>query len=202
MKPYSEASDRNKDPILSVIRPYLEQTRNVLEIGSGTGQHAVYLAGAMPHLTWHTSDLTDNHVGIQAWIGDSGLANLRVPLVLDVCNDAWPTVEFEAVFSANTAHIMSWQEVCCMFDGVGRILESSGAFLLYGPFSEHGVHNSESNRLFDTSLRRRDPRMGIRDIDALKNLGTANGLDFQREHEMPANNRILAWMKKGPLHSS
>ena len=195
MKPYSEASDRNKDPILRTIRPYLEHARNVLEIGSGTGQHAVYLAGAMPHLTWHTSDLRSNHAGIQEWITEGGLRNVREPLVLDVCDAGWPATKFGAVFSANTAHIMSWREVCCMFDGVGKNLESAGAFLLYGPFSDHGVHNSESNELFDASLRRRDPNMGIRDMEALKDLGSGNGLDFVREHEMPANNRILVWVR-------
>lgn len=200
MRPYSEASERNKDPILSVLRPYLEQVRAVLEIGSGTGQHAVHLAGAMPRLTWYSSDLLDNHAGIHAWIRDSGLANVRSPLVLDVCDDEWPALKYGAVFSANTAHIMGWREVCCMFAGVAGILEPAGPFLLYGPFSEHGVHNSESNRTFDDSLRRRAPQMGIRDIEALKELGDVHGLSFQREHEMPANNRILVWARDVSHH--
>ena len=196
MRPYSPASERNKDPILSVLHPYLARLNSVLEIGSGTGQHAVHLAEHLPHLTWQPSDVGKHHSGIEHWIRDSGLENVRPPLLLDVCVDAWPTASFDAVYSANTAHIMSWREVACMFAGVAKVLAEGGLFLLYGPFSENGAHNAESNRAFDADLRRRNPQMGIRDIVELKRLSESHRLYLKHEHAMPANNRILVWAKE------
>ncbi len=195
MKLVSEASERNKGPILDVLRPYLAEIETVLEIGSGTGQHAVHFAGAMPNVRWQTSDLPENHRGIAEWITDSGLSNVLPPLTLDVCSNKWPTRPFDAVYSANTAHIMGWPEVVCMFEGVARVLVPGGCFLLYGPFSEGGVHNSESNAAFDLGLRQRDPRMGVRDLVALEELAKSNGLAFLAQHAMPANNRLLVWRK-------
>lgn len=194
MKPYAEACERNQQPILDVLLTEFAAVRHVLEIGSGTGQHAVFFGRAMPHLVWQTSDLSENHASIRAWIDEAGLANVRPPLALDVLGE-WPELEFDAVFSANTAHIMSWPAVTAMFAGVGRRLPPGGLLALYGPFSEGGQQVSASNTAFDQWLRVRDPESGIRDIEALDTLAQSHGLVFCRKYIMPANNRILVWQR-------
>ncbi len=193
-KPYSEACEENKRPILDVIRPLLRETRRLLEIGSGTGQHAVFFAAALPHLIWQTSDCARNLPGIRAWLDEAALPNLPPSLMLDVMGP-WPDERFDAVFSANTAHIMSEPEVGAMFDGVGRILAEGGYFTLYGPFNIGGRYTSESNARFDAMLRSRDPSMGIRDLDLLIELGRDNGLELTADHPMPVNNRTLVWQR-------
>lgn len=195
MKPYSDACERNQQPILEVLLAEFAHGRRVLEIGSGTGQHAVYFGRAMPQLIWQTSDLPEHHAGINAWLQEAQLANVLPPLALDV-QEAWPTeLAFDHAFSANTAHIMSWPAVCQMFAQVGRRLPVGGRFVLYGPFSEGGRQISSSNVAFDQWLRARDPASGIRDLDDLKALAQAQGLEFLRMHPMPANNRTLVWEK-------
>lgn len=194
MKPYAEACERNQEPILGVLKDEFASASCVLEIGSGTGQHAVYFARALPHLVWQTSDLPANHPGIGAWLEEAGLPNVRPPLALDVTAD-WPEVAFDAVFSANTAHIMSWQAVCAMFAGVGERLPAGGRFVLYGPFSEHGRHTSDSNAAFDKWLRKRDPLSGVRDIIELDRTASASGLVLRNRHPMPANNQIVVWQR-------
>ena len=144
-KPYSPSCDENRDPILAVLRPRLRQAHRLLEIGSGTGQHAVYFAPEFPELVWQTSDVIECHAGIRAWLDGSVVANALAPFALDVCKDAWPAARYDAVFSANTAHIMSWPEVECLVAGVGQILEAGGVFCLYGPFNYNGRYTSESN---------------------------------------------------------
>ena len=129
-KAYCEACDRNRDPILSVIRELFSGCKAVLEIGSGTGQHAVYFAKHMPHLVWLTSDLPENHEHIKLWLNDSGLENVRQPLLLDVTDGCWPEITIDAVFSANTAHIMHWQAVAAFISGVGGLLPVNGIFAL------------------------------------------------------------------------
>ena len=195
-KPFSQACENNKEPILAVLRRAFARSRRVLEIGSGTGQHAVYFAPNLPHLEWYTSDLSGNLSGIRLWIEDQPADNLFPPTVLDVNASAWPIDDFDAVFSANTAHIMYWADVEAMFQGVGKYLPFRGRFALYGPFSYHGVHVSESNVRFDQSLRARDPGMGVRDMDALEQLAEAAGLVLLEDHEMPANNRTIVWEKR------
>ncbi len=133
MKPYSEACERNRDPIFAVIQPLLAGRRAVLEIGSGTGQHAVYFAEKMPHLIWHTSDREVHHAGIRLWLDEAAVENVCPPVLLDVTQTPWPAVTVEAVYSANTSHIMHWPEVVAMFAGVSRLLPAGGIFLLYGP---------------------------------------------------------------------
>ncbi len=194
MKPFAESCEENKAPILQVLVRLFADTRSVLEIGSGTGQHAVHFAAAMPHLVWQTSEVAVHHGGIHAWLDEVALANLRYPLDLDVRRD-WPDEPYEAVFSANTAHIMSWPEVEHLFQGVGRVLAPGGLFALYGPFNYGGEYTSESNRRFDAWLKGRDPLSGIRDFDALDRLADQQGLIFQEDVEMPVNNRILVWRK-------
>lgn len=196
MKPYAESCDQNRDPILSVIRPLLADRSRVLEIGSGTGQHAVYFAARMPHLTWYTSDCPEYHQGIRLWLEEAALSNARAPLHLDVARSVWPALPVDAVFSANTAHIMHWPEVEAMFAGVGGLLPAGGLFLLYGPFNYHGRFTSDSNARFDGWLKQRDPAMGVRDFEALDELACAAGMALEQDFEMPANNRILCWRRK------
>ena len=194
-KPHSQACDNNRDPILSVISPWLADTRAVLEIGSGTGQHAVYFAEHLPHLIWHTSDVAEHHEGIQAWIDDAGLGNVRAPLLLDVTDDAWPSVDVDAVFSANAVHIMDWGAVEAMISGVGWLLPTGGRFVLYGPFNYGGNYTSESNARFDGWLKARDPGSGIRDFEAVDGLAEKAGMVFEEDVAMPANNRTVCWRK-------
>ncbi len=193
--PWSQACENNKAPILALLRKRLAGSRAVLEIGSGTGQHAAYFAPALPHLTWQTSDLEENHPGILAWIARCPAPNLRAPVLLDVDAEPWPDVAADAVFSANTAHIMHWSSVCAMFRGVGALLPEGGQFLLYGPFRYGESHTAPSNAAFDASLKARDPGMGVRDAHALDALAQASGLAPDGDYPMPANNRILAWRR-------
>jgi len=192
MKPYSEASERNKEPILAVLRETFAAPGTVLEIGSGTGQHAVHFARHLPHLTWVAADRADYLPGIRQWLDEAALPNLRGPLQLDVLQTAWPLEgALDYVFSANTAHIMSWPAVEAMFGGVGTRLKPGGRFALYGPFNRDGQFTSESNHAFDASLRERDPAMGIRDDRAIEQLARRSGLALVADHAMPANNRLL-----------
>ncbi|MBT3092404.1 MAG: DUF938 domain-containing protein [Candidatus Thiodiazotropha sp. (ex Lucina pensylvanica)] len=194
MKPYSEACDENKGPILEVLLRLYRDVQTVLEIGSGTGQHAVHFATAMPHLTWQTSDMEETHPGIRAWLREAALPNVRNPIGLDVSR-AWPAGEYDAIFSANTTHIMSWPEVDLMFQGVGQVLKRGGCFALYGPFNYQGGYTSESNQRFDQWLKSRDPLSGIRDFEMLDELAASNHLIFSEDVEMPVNNRILVWYR-------
>ncbi|MCG7956113.1 MAG: class I SAM-dependent methyltransferase, partial [Candidatus Thiodiazotropha endolucinida] len=161
-KPYAEACDENKVPILDQLLRLFSETRSVLEIGSGTGQHGVFFAAAMPDLTWQTSDREENHEGIQAWLSEAALGNLLSPLTLDVTSE-WPKSRYDAVFSANTTHIMSWPAVIALFQGVGRVLQAEGRFVRDGPFNYQGAFTSESNSRFDEWLRSRMPLNGSRD---------------------------------------
>ncbi len=194
--PFSPASARNARPILAVIEPLLRGAAQVLEIGSGTGQHAVTFAPAMPHLIWHTSDLAEHHAGIKAWLAARPAPNLRGPWMLDVMERPWPALQVDAVFSANTAHIMSWLGVCAMFGGVAQLLPAAGLFCLYGPFNRAGRFTSPSNREFHRGLRARWPHMGIRDRDDLAALAAFSGLLLRSAHDMPANNSLLVFERR------
>jgi len=195
MKPFAESSEQNKTPILAVLQRYCVDASTVLEIGSGTGQHAVFFAGQFPHLTWLASDKAENHAGIQIWLEESALSNIEGPLLLDVNQDAWPVEEVDFVFSANTVHIMGWPSVQKMFAGIGQVLKQGSLFCLYGPFNYNGKFTSESNAQFDLWLKQRDAVSGVRDFDALQQLADKAGLTFVEDIEMPANNRILLWRK-------
>jgi len=198
MKPYADACDQNRGPILQVLKQELPGRRHLLEIGSGTGQHAVYLAREFPDLVWQTSEVPAMHEGILAWLADEDApANVLPPLNLDVCNDPWPGTRYDAVFSANTVHIMAWPQVQCLFSGVGLVLEPGGVFCLYGPFNYNGQFTSDSNARFDRWLKQRDPLSGVRDFEALNGLAEETGLKLKNDYEMPANNRILSWLKTG-----
>ena len=193
VKPYSEACERNRAPILAVLARVFADRRRVLEIGSGTGQHAVAFAAALPQLLWQPTDVGAHLDGIRAWIADAGLANVCDPVALDVSVDPWPVAQFDAVFSANTAHIMSAPKVVRMFDRVARALEAGGVLALYGPFNYGGRYTSESNAQFDASLRARDPTSGIRDFEWIDSLARREGFALLDDCAMPANNRLLVW---------
>jgi SAM-dependent methyltransferase len=192
MKPFSEACERNREPILAVLKRVFMDRRRVLEIGSGTGQHAAYFAPELPHLVWQPSDVAENLPGIRQWAAEAGAPNLREPIVLDVDQD-FPSVQTDAVFSANTCHIMSWPQVERLCAGVGRLLPSGGVFALYGPLNYHGKHTSESNARFDAMLRSRDPASGLRDFEEIDALAKAARLILEEDNAMPANNRLLVW---------
>lgn len=191
-KPYSQSCDENKVPIHGVLAGYLGEAKSLLEIGSGTGQHAVYFAHAFPHLTWQTSDQPENLPGIRLWLADAGLPNLPPPLELDVTG-RWPDTRYDAVFSANSVHIMSESAVEAMFRDVPGALAPGGLFVLYGPFNYAGAFSSPSNASFDDWLKSRDPLSGIRDFERLDALACEGGMVLVRDHEMPVNNRILVW---------
>jgi len=191
-KPYAAACDRNRGPILEVLRRHFPARGRALEIGSGTGQHAVHFAAAFPHLTWQTSDVAENLPGIRSWLAEARLANLPEPLVLDV-NAPWPVMRYGALYSANTLHIMSWQEVKQLFAKLAGLLEPRAMVAIYGPFNYGGRFTSASNASFDASLRERAPHMGIRDFEAVDALARGIGLELFEDCAMPANNRTLVW---------
>jgi cyclopropane fatty-acyl-phospholipid synthase-like methyltransferase len=198
MLPYSEACERNKEPILAVLRDCFAHRVQVLEVGSGTGQHAVHFARHMSHLTWHPTERLSNLADLAARIDSEGGDNLRVPTVLDVRQSVWPLRAVDAIFTANTLHIMSWTDVEAFFSGVGRVLSPGGIMCVYGPFRYDGRYTSDSNRDFDAMLRERDPLSGLRDVDALIKLARAAGLELSADHDLPANNRLLVFLKEPP----
>ena len=193
-KPFSPACERNREPIRAVLGEYLQGTEQVLEIGSGTGQHAVHFAGSFPGVTWQTSDRPEHLHGILAWLSDAGLSNTPPPLALDV-RATWPKGPYDLIFTANTCHIMGWEEVKALFQGVSSILIERGHFLVYGPFNEKGLFTSPGNAAFDASLRRQDPRMGLRDLEEVVALGEKHGFEWIARHSMPANNLCLSFRK-------
>ena len=195
-KPFAESCEQNKHAILEVLQQELADAQQVLEIGSGTGQHAVFFAGELPHLIWQTSDVAEHHPGIQAWIDELGPENVRAPLRLNVETDRWPDATFDAIFSANTVHIMGWHEVERLFAGIGDVLAEGGRFCLYGPFNVEGKFTSESNASFEQWLKSRDPKSGIRDKAELDALAERAGLTRVADYTMPANNNILVWVKR------
>lgn len=195
-RPFAESAARNAAPILEVLRREFRAARDVLEIGSGTGQHAVTFAAEMPQLRWQTSDLDENRAGIRAWIGEAGLDNVMPPLLLDVRDASVAPASFDAAFSANTAHIMGMDGVRRMFSIVGDALRSDGVFCLYGPFRIGGAFNAPGNEAFDADLRQRDAMMGIRDLETLDQFGAACGLHRKRLLAMPSNNYIAVWKRR------
>ncbi|MDH3388115.1 MAG: class I SAM-dependent methyltransferase [Gammaproteobacteria bacterium] len=192
-RPFAESAEQNKHVIYDVIEPYLNG--DVLEIGSGTGQHAVFFASQSPAISWQATDLESSLPGIEAWIEASGLDNLPPPLALDVLGD-WPDRGYDVIYSANCFHIMGAPEVAGCIAGVGGCLRAGGVFAVYGPFNYQGRYTSESNARFDQMLKKRDPASGIRDFDWLDGLARNAGLELIEDVPMPANNRILIWQKR------
>jgi SAM-dependent methyltransferase len=195
-KPYAPACERNRAPILSVLRNWFADRRRVLEIGSGTGQHAVYFAAALPWLRWQTSDRESQLPGIRLWLDEAALPNTPPPIVLDAAQGPWPQARFDAAFSANTLHIMGWPEVEACFAALGRTLEDDAVLAVYGPFHYGGRPTSASNREFDAWLKARDPQSGVRDFEAVDALARDIGLQLAEDAQMPANNRCLVWTRR------
>lgn len=196
--PFSQACENNQAPILEVLQSAFADRRHVLEIGSGTGQHSVYLAPRLPQLVWQTSELPEHHAGIAAWHAAHPAPNLRPPLALDLRSSDWPVTAgggFDAAFTSNTAHIVAWPLVERMFSLVGDHLPAGGVFALYGPFNYGGRFTSDSNRAFDAWLRQRDAASGIRHFEEVVALAGRHGMVLQHDHTMPANNRVLVFTK-------
>ena len=195
MKPFAPACERNKQPILEKLLTLFAKVETVLEIGSGSGQHAVHFARALPHLRWYTSDLREHHAGIRLWMDEAGLANLAPPLELDVGRFPWKAPAVQAVFTANTLHILSLRGVTHLFEGVGMLLKAGGLLAVYGPFNYGGAFTSPGNRDFDAWLKAEDPARGIRNFEDMVALGLRHGLVHEQDLAMPANNRLLVWRK-------
>lgn len=193
-KPFAPSCERNKAPILQVLKPLYASLSQVLEVGSGTGQHAVHFAAAMPHLVWHCSDVPGHLPGMRLWLDEAALPNLPPPLALDV-SQGLPGGRFDAVFTANTLHIMGWSEVQRLVEGLAAVLPENGLFTAYGPFNLGGRFTSEGNARFDAELRKADPRRGIRDLEAVDALARAAGLQLLADEPMPANNRCVSWRR-------
>jgi cyclopropane fatty-acyl-phospholipid synthase-like methyltransferase len=194
-KPDAPSCERNREPILKVLRHHLAGHRRVLEIGSGTGQHAVHFAAALPSLTWQSSDRADYLPGIRAWINDAALPNTPAPIALDV-SGSWPTTRFDAVFSANTLHIMAWPEVQQLFARLPDITTADATVVMYGPFNQNGRYSSDSNAAFDQSLKSRGAHMAIRDAEAVDALASAAGFALIDDIAMPASNRCRVWRRR------
>ncbi|ALN55444.1 hypothetical protein GLE_0085 [Lysobacter enzymogenes] len=209
-RPYSPSCDRNRDPILAVLRERFAGRREALEIGSGTGQHAVHFAAAMPWLRWQCSDAAAYLPGIRAWLDEAALPNTPPPLELQAVVGPAPGFApapplprgaagdargFDAVFSANTLHIMGWPQVEAFFAGLATVLAAQASVVVYGPFNYRGRYTSDSNRDFDGWLKARDPVSGIRDFEAVDELAAAIGLRLREDIAMPANNRCLVWRR-------
>ena len=212
MKPYAESSEVNKAPILAVLKEIFADRKRVLEIASGTGQHAVYFGRELPHLTWQPSELPQHLPGIQAWLDEAQLPNVLAPLALDVNDSHWSffksvrpelvegqplSTSPDAIFNANTVHIISWPEVERMFAHIARVITPGGCVCLYGPYNYGGKFTSESNARFDAWLKSRDPNSGVRDFEAVNRLALSHGMVLLRDIAMPSNNRILVWEAKG-----
>ena len=206
-KPFSTACERNRDPILTVLRVHFADRQRVLEIGSGSGQHAVYFAAALPQLVWQTSDCAENLSGIRQWLDEAALPNTPAPLLFDVSEQRVPsasdsdipgttsTVRYDAVFSANTLHIMSWDEVVQLFAALPALTTADARLVIYGPFNYSGRFTSASNAAFDASLKQRAPHRGIRDVADVDRLAQSAGFALIDDVAMPANNRCRIWQR-------
>lgn len=197
--PFSQACENNKQPILGVLQKELQDTTHVLEVGSGTGQHSVYFAPKLPQLEWQTSDVSANHYAINAWHKAYPVANLHPPLAFNLTVDSIPYSEdssgYDAIFTANTLHIIAWSLVERLFELAGEALPLNGKLVIYGPFNENGHYTSASNQSFDLSLRQRDPKSGIRNKEEVAALAKQHDLSLISEYQMPANNQLLVFQK-------
>ena len=193
-KPHAPSTEKNREPILAVLREHFAGCPEVLEIGSGTGQHAIFFAAAMPHLMWQTSDCPENLPGIAAWLAEAALPNTPPPFALDVVGD-WPERRYDAIFSANTLHIMPWEAVVRLFARLPEVLAADARVAVYGPFNYGGSFTSESNAAFDRWLKEKAPHQGIRDFEKVNELAALAGLGLIEDRAMPSNNRCVTWQR-------
>ena len=197
--PFSQACENNKQPILNMLQKELQDYTHVLEIGSGTGQHSVYFAPMLAHLQWQTSDVEANHWVINAWHSAYPAPNLHQPIAFDLGHDDLPVsynnLPYDAVFTANTLHIISWDLVEQLFKLVGEALPILGKLIVYGPFNDNGNYTSVGNQQFDAKLRQDNPNSGIRDKQDVVDLAKINALALSATYLMPANNQILVFQK-------
>ncbi|HEY8569144.1 DUF938 domain-containing protein [Microbulbifer sp.] len=190
--PDAPSTGRNREPILEQLQRLLTSSRRVLEVGSGTGQHAVYFAPHLPHLLWQTSERAQNLHEVQAWLASSPADNLPPPLLLDVTGD-WPQLRVDTLFTANTLHIMPASAVEVFFARLPQVLEPGGQLIVYGPMKIAGDYIGPGNADFDVWLKERDPLRGIRDLEWLDQLAEAQGLRRTENNFLPANNQLLVW---------
>lgn len=196
-KPFSQACINNRDFILEKLRSLFSHQTRVLEVGSGTGQHAVYFSERLPHVEWQTSDLIENHGGILEWLNEQSLSNCLSPIEIDVASTTWSSKQYNAIFTANTLHIMSWQHVLLFFQNLSSVLQDNGLVIIYGPFNYHGKYTSDSNARFDLFLKENNPASGIRNIEDITQAAEGNGMTLADDYNMPANNRLLVFKKEG-----
>jgi hypothetical protein len=194
-KPFSEACENNKSPILAVISDYFNKGIIVLEIGSYTTQHVQYFAEHLPGVTWQPSDTPENMPLVTAGLEGVERENILPPLTLDVCDKRWPLTMAEGIFSANTLHIMPEADVARFFRGAGVVLAPQAYLCVYGPFKYNGQYTSDSNARFDDLLKSQDPTSGIRDFETVNALAYKSGMTLVADHAMPANNQLLVWQK-------
>jgi SAM-dependent methyltransferase len=188
------AAERNEGPILAVLKRVLPARGMVLEIASGTGQHVVHFAGAMPHLMWQPSDPDPElRASIRAWIAQTGLSTVRAPLELDVQNQPWPIVAADAVVCINMIHIAPWSATTALMAGAARFLPTTGVLVLYGPYRRGGRHTAASNEGFDRQLQASNPDWGVRDLEAVTKAAASHGLALQDVTTMPANNLCVVF---------
>ena len=196
---YTPSAERNRDPILAVLARVLPQTGFVLEIGSGTGQHVVHFAAALPRLTWQPSDPdVEFRESVRSWLAREKLANVRAPVELDVRRLPWPVARADAVLSINMIHVAPWAATGALVAGANELLPEDGVLFLYGPYRRFGRHTAPCNEAFDAALRASDPEWGLRDLEAVVELAGAAGLDLADVVAMPANNLSVVFRKRGP----
>lgn len=196
MKPYSSSCERNSTPILNVLKTVIrDKYKNLLEVGSGTGQHSVFLAPELSHITWTCSDVKSNHEGINLWLKEANLSNIKGPLEFEIGKDDFPLGDFDLVYTANTFHIMDWEKDKLFMELCGKNLKSNALVIIYGPFNYKGKYTSQSNADFDVWLKGRNPHSGIRSFEDVNKNMLLNGFTLLNDFEMPANNRTLVFKK-------
>lgn len=192
-KPFSPSADRNKEFILSTLRQELAADQLVLEIGSGTGQHACYFAAALPNVIWQPTELKQNIPGIDSWMDEQNLENILEPKALDVDVHPWPVTHANVCFTCNTFHIVGMPSVRSIFEGCNTVLRDGGKLCVYGPFAIDGQHTSAGNQQFDQQLRTSNPNSGVRDLSELDAIAQQLGFNAYRSITMPANNLFVVW---------
>jgi cyclopropane fatty-acyl-phospholipid synthase-like methyltransferase len=196
-KPFAPSCERNQTVILDVLQSIITvDDKHLLEIGSGTGQHAIFMAPNFSHLQWHTSDLKENHAGTNMWLDEAKIDNILAPIVYESGQSDFPDIDVDIVFTTNTLHIMSWQNVENLIKQLGENLKTGAKIIIYGPFNYNGQFTSDSNAKFDVWLKQQEPHRGIRNFEDIVQPMANVGIGLKQDIEMPANNRILYFIKE------